>query len=114
MPMVVVAVYHTASNAQQIRRALEEADVPREDIKITERIDPAVTHAPASFDMERGLLYQVSGILEADEEAYRRAVTLSRMAVTVQTRDEDVQRIEAILQRFGPAQVDACEMPIDR
>ena len=111
MSMVVVAIYHTAADAQHIRRALEEAGVPHEDIRIVEHVDPSVTGAPATIEMERGLLYWISGILEADEEAYRQAVTLSRMAAVVQAREEDVQRIETILQRFSPARIDTREMP---
>ncbi len=105
MPTVLVAVYRTLENTEEVRRALAAAGVPHGDIRISEYVDPVVRNAPASIERESGFLYLLGGIPEVDIEAYRQGIARGRTIVAVRSADDLADRVESVLARFEPIDI---------
>lgn len=103
--MIIVATYHSLPTPNPILRELTSAGVAPDDVRVVERVDPVVANAPASIEKEGGFFQWLTGIEDLDVDAYRRAVERGRTVVSVRAVQAQADKIESILERFGPIDV---------
>jgi hypothetical protein len=105
MATILVAVYRTIDDAEEVLRALAAEGVARDDVRISDYVDPVVTNAPASIEKPGGFLYWLGGIPKVDVEAYRQGIARGRTIVAVRTTEAQADRAAAVLERFNPFDV---------
>lgn len=110
MDRTVVAAFDTQQDAQRALEALTEAGFSRDRTHLTANtggVDTTTTRSTGTEDQTLGDKIASFFGFGDDEEIYSEAVRRGSCVLTVDTADdEEADRAEAILYRFGPVDID--------
>lgn len=103
-----IAVYDRFADGLALRRELEEAGVPADQIHISNEGASGADAMTATEAREpRGILDWLFGVPENEMTIYRDSINAGRTIVKVHVPEEQNEKVSQILDRYGPVDVHA-------
>jgi uncharacterized protein (TIGR02271 family) len=106
MNRTIIAIYDNLTDSAQLRRDLQAAGAAGDRVQISS--DNGTTTSTAAAEREpRGFLDWLFGVPENEVSSYREHIEGGRTIVTVLAPEVEAPQITAVLEGYGPIDVDA-------
>jgi uncharacterized protein (TIGR02271 family) len=109
MYRTIIAVYDSLRDTTPLRRDLESAGAPASHVQISSDGADRTGAASRATDSDRsgGFLDWLFGVPDEERSTYGQHMSAGRTIVTVHAPEAGASAIEAILERYGPTDIDA-------